>query len=122
LTAARCGLSKSYRLLKPAEFKVTLKSSTRWRDDFFGVYAISNPHPYGRLGIVVSRKTSPRAVVRNRVKRQIRESFRCQKEKFSGLDIVVVASPRAGKAESISLRLSLQQIWEKVEKQCKKSS
>jgi len=122
LTTARCGLSKAYRLLKPAEFKVTLKSSTRWRDDFFGVYAISNPHPYGRLGIVVSRKTSPRAVVRNRVKRQIRESFRCQKEKFSGLDIVVVAGPHAGKAESISLRASLQQIWEKVEKQCKKSS
>jgi ribonuclease P protein component len=122
LTTARCGLSKSYRLLKPAEFKATLKSSTRWRDDFFGVYAIPNPHPYGRLGIVVSRKTSPRAVVRNRVKRQIRESFRCQKEKFSGLDVVVVASPRAGKAELISLRASLQQIWEKVEKQCKKSS
>jgi ribonuclease P protein component len=61
-------------------------------------------------------------VVRNRVKRQIRESFRCQKEKFSGLDIVVVASPRAGTAQSISLRASLQQIWDKVEKQCKKSS
>jgi ribonuclease P protein component len=122
LTTARYGLSKSCRLLKPAEFKVTLKSSMRWRDDFFGVYAISNPHPYGRLGIVVSRKTSPRAVVRNRVKRQIRESFRCQKEKFSGLDIVVVAGPRAGKAETVSLRASLQLIWEKVETQCKKSS
>jgi len=122
LTTARCGLSKSYRLLRPAEFKATLKSSTRWRDDFFGVYATPNPHPYGRLGIVVSRKTSPRAVVRNRVKRQIRESFRCQKEKFSGLDIVVVAGPRAGTAQLISLRASLQQIWDKVEKQCKKSS
>ena len=101
---------------------MTLKSSTRWRDDFFGVYATPNPHPYGRLGIVVSRKTSPRAVVRNRVKRQIRESFRCQKEKFSGLDIVVVAGPRAGTAQLISLRASLQQIWDKVEKQCKISS
>jgi ribonuclease P protein component len=122
LAFARCGLSKSYRLLKPAEFKVTLKSSTRWRDDFFGVYATPNPYPYGRLGIVVSRKTSPRAVVRNRVKRQIRESFRCQKEKFGGLDIVVVAGPRAGTGQSIALRTSLQQIWDKVEKQCRKSS
>jgi len=108
--------------LKPAEFKATLKSGIRWRDDFFGVYAVPNPYPYGRLGIVVSRKTSPRAVVRNRVKRQIRESFRCQKEKFSGLDIVIVAGPRAGTGQSVSLRASLQQIWDKVEKQCKKSS
>jgi len=34
----------------------------------------------------------------------------------------VVAGPRAGTAESISLRASLQQIWDMVEKQCKKSS
>ena len=122
LAIARCGLSKSYRLLKPAEFKVTLKSSTRWRDDFFGVYATPNPYPYGRLGIVVSRKTSPRAVVRNRVKRQIRESFRCRKGEFRGLDIVVVAGPRAGTGQPVSIRESLQQIWDKVEKLCKKSS
>jgi hypothetical protein len=37
------------------------------------------------------------------------------------LDIVVVAGPRAGTAQLIALRASLQQIWDKVEKQCKKS-
>ncbi|MBI3778571.1 MAG: ribonuclease P protein component [Gammaproteobacteria bacterium] len=118
---ARFGLPKSRRLLKPEEYKSTLKSGSRWRDDYFGVYAAPNLHPYGRLGIVVSRKTSPRAVTRNRVKRQIRESFRYRKEKFSGLDIVVMASPRAGAAASDSLRVSLQQMWDKVEKLCKKS-
>lgn len=82
---------------------------------------IPNLHPYGRLGIVVSRKTSPRAVVRNRVKRQIRETFRKLQERLSGLDIVVVASSKAGAAEAVSLRSSLQQIWEKVEQQCRKS-
>lgn len=122
MATARCGLPKSNRLLKPDEFRVTLKSGTRWRDDFFGVYATPNPYPYGRLGIVVSRKTSHRAVVRNRIKRQIRESFRCQKEKFSGMDIVVVAGPRAGNVQSITIRASLQQIWDKAEILCKKSS
>ena len=98
-----------------------LKGSLRWRDDLFGVYAVPNPYPHGRLGIVVSRKTSPRAVVRNRVKRQIRESFRGCQEKLAGLDFVVVASPRAGRAQTASLRASLQQLWEKVEQRCKKS-
>jgi ribonuclease P protein component len=69
----------------------------------------------------VSRKTSPRAVVRNRVKRQIRESFRGCQEKLGGLDFVVVASPRAGRAQNASLRASLQQLWKKVEQRCKKS-
>jgi len=93
----------------------------RWRDDFFGVYAVANPYPHGRLGIIVSRKTSPRAVVRNRIKRQIRESFRSCQEKLDGLDIVVMASPKAGRAQAASLRASLQQLWDKVERQCKKS-
>jgi ribonuclease P protein component len=108
-------------LRRPAEFKTVLKGSLRWRDDFFGVYAVPNPHPHGRLGIVVSRKISPRAVVRNRVKRQIRESFRGGQEKLAGLDFVVVASPAAGRAQTAALRASLQQLWEKVEQRCKKS-
>ena len=105
----------------PAEFTTTLKSKWRGRDDFFGVYAIPNPHSYGRLGLVVSRKASPRAVVRNRVKRQVREAFRRYQEKLGGLDIVVVASAKAGPAPSAVLRASLQQLWDKVEKQCRKS-
>jgi ribonuclease P protein component len=121
LVSARRGLPKAHRLLRPGEFTATLKSNLRWRNDFFGVYAASNFHPHARLGIVVSRKTSPRAVVRNRVKRQIRESFRRNQEKLVGLDIVVVASMRAGNAQADALRASLQQMWEKVEQQCKKS-
>jgi ribonuclease P protein component len=121
LANARGGLPKSHRLLKPAQFAATLKSSLRWRNDHFGVYAAPNPYPYGRLGIVVSRKTSPRAVVRNRVKRQIRESFRQYQGRLSGMDIVVLASPKAGATEVVSLRTSLQQLWEKVEQRCKKS-
>ncbi len=98
-----------------------LQGSLRWRDDLFGVYAVPNPNPHGRLGIVVSRKTSPRAVVRNRVKRQIRESFRGRQEKLGGLDLVVVASTKAGRAQNAALRAALQQLWEKVEQRCKKS-
>ncbi|MBI5782519.1 MAG: ribonuclease P protein component [Gammaproteobacteria bacterium] len=105
----------------PAEFTATLKSTWRERDDFFGVYAIPNPYPYGRLGLVVSRKASPRAVVRNRIKRQVREAFRRYQEKLGGLDIVVVAGAKAGTAPATVLRASLQQLWDKVEQQCRKS-
>ena len=121
MARARFGLPRSCRLLKPEEYKSTLKSGSRWRDDYFGVYAAPNPYSYGRLGIVVSRKTSPKAVARNRIKRQIRESFRCRKETLNGVDIVVTASSRAGVAKSDSLRESLQEMWDKVEKLCKKS-
>ncbi|MHB8474302.1 MAG: ribonuclease P protein component [Sulfuricaulis sp.] len=121
MAGARFGLPKSHRILKPAEFSAILKNGFRWRNDLFSVCATPNPYSHGRVGVVVSRKTSPRAVVRNRVKRQIRESFRRCQENLRGLDMVVLASPPAGKAQRDSLRASLQQLWEKVERECRKS-
>ncbi len=52
----------------------------------------------GRIGVTVSRKVGV-AVVRNRVKRWIRECFRRQRGDFpSQLDLVVVARPAAAGA------------------------
>ena len=53
----------------------------------------------GRLGITVSRKVGG-AVVRNRVKRWVRDCFRRRRDEFPrGLDLVVVARPAAGTSD-----------------------
>jgi ribonuclease P protein component len=52
----------------------------------------------GRIGITVSRKVGG-AVLRNRVKRWIRECYRRRRPEFPlGLDLVVVARPAAAAA------------------------
>jgi ribonuclease P protein component len=43
-----------------------------------------------RVGISVSKKVNKRAVVRNRIKRKIREWFRNSKYKEKGIDILIV--------------------------------
>lgn len=48
-----------------------------------------------RLGITVSTKIDKRAVVRNRIKRLIREVFRKNQRSFQGFDIVVIARKNA---------------------------
>lgn len=121
MPTARYGLSRSCRLRRPAQFAAVLKNGQRRRDEFFSVYAVPEADSPGRLGIVVSRKVSPRAVVRNQVKRRIREAFRLHPGRLVGLDLVVVASPKAGTAPANRLRASLQQLWEKLEPLCKKS-
>lgn len=49
-----------------------------------------------RIGITVSKKVSPNAVVRNRVKRLVREVFRRHRDVFPKADVVVIAKPGSG--------------------------
>lgn len=67
-------------------------------------YVKKNEYHRDRLGITVSRRIG-NAVVRNHVKRRIRESFR-RNEIFpiSGMDLVVIARPRAASASQSEIR------------------
>ena len=59
------------------------------------LYARKNHTGKNRVGITVSKKLG-HAVVRNRVRRRLREVYRLNEERFSsGWDIVVVARTRA---------------------------
>lgn len=69
-------------------------------------------HP--RLGLAVARRVVPRAVVRHRLKRQIRESFRHHVERLGGLDVVVIARPGVEKMESRRLRELLARQWKRA--------
>ncbi len=59
--------------------------------EHFLIFALPSGRPRARLGITVSRKVG-NAVVRNRVKRLVREVFRQEKLCFpAGQDLVVLA-------------------------------
>lgn len=87
-------------------------------DMFFIVRAARGQHG-ARIGMTVSRRVSPRAVTRNRIKRQIRESFRLHQVKFPSLDVVVVARTPAATAEKHVLARSLGEHWKRLLRQCK---
>lgn len=56
----------------------------------FTIFAARSGVGQARLGIVVAKRNVKLAVNRNKLKRQIRESFRLQQHTLSGLDVVVV--------------------------------
>lgn len=59
------------------------------------LYARKNRTGTNRVGITVSKKLG-KAVVRNRVRRRLREAYRLNEEQFlPGYDIVIVARSRA---------------------------
>jgi ribonuclease P protein component len=111
LLATRLGLSKSRRLRSGRELREITRQGRRIRDGLFSVHTRANNLGHARLGLTVSRRVSTKAVVRNRIKRCIRESFRLTQDALDGLDLVVVAQPTAGGAAAAALRDSLQRHW-----------
>jgi len=107
----RLGLAKSRRLRSGTELREISRSGRRIRDSLFSVHTRANNLGHARLGVTVSRRVSTRAVVRNRIKRCIRESFRRTQGTLDGLDLVVIAQPNAGTADPDALRVSLQRHW-----------
>jgi ribonuclease P protein component len=66
-----------------------------------------------RLGLAISKKHCKLAVGRNRIKRVVRESFRQQQTKLTGLDVVILNQPAAMRASNKALFDSLGKHWQK---------
>ena len=67
------------------------------------LYARKNRNGINRVGITVSKKLG-KAVIRNRVRRRIREAYRLNEERFlPGWDIVIVARGKAIDADFSAL-------------------
>ena len=84
-------------LKKNSEFQKVYRKGTSQANRYLVMYVLENHdrHMENRLGISVSKKVG-NSVVRHRVTRLIRESYRLNEGSFrQGLDIVVVARPNA---------------------------
>ncbi len=76
---------------KNEDFKKVYHQGKSHANKYLVMYVRKNDLGTGRLGISVSRKTG-NSVVRHRITRLLRESYRLNEKKFhSGWDIVVVA-------------------------------
>lgn len=87
----------SESLKKNKDFQTVYKNGRSYANKYLVMYVMENGTEGNRLGISVSRKVG-NSVVRHRLTRLIRESYRLSEEHFQcGRDIVVIA--RAGAKE-----------------------
>lgn len=81
----------SESLKKNQDFQRVYKSGKSYANKYLVMYVLKNNLDRNRIGVSVSKKVG-NSVVRHRLARLIRESFRLRGEEFqSGLDIVVIA-------------------------------
>ena len=79
------------------------------------VYYRKNRLGHNRLGVTVSTKLG-HAVVRNRVRRRIREIFRLSQGKMKqGYDVIVVARTRAVSADYWEIRRAFEKLCRRLE-------
>jgi len=105
---------KSHRLLRQADFRIVMDEGRKTVCPELVVFCHPQPSDkndqiphHARLGIVVSKKVG-NSVVRNRVKRRLREAFRKSSLENipSGWDFVVLARAQASRSDSTTLSSS----------------
>lgn len=97
-------LQRSERLTAPADFTRCYRHGQRLRTKYFTVYAYHRGEGVSRLGLAVGKAVGI-AVVRNRVKRRLRELFRREKAVMPrGYDLFVRAVPASALAPYSELR------------------
>lgn len=81
----------SESLKKHKDFQHVYKKGSSYANKYLVMYVLENQTEGNRLGISVSKKVG-NSIVRHRLTRLIRESYRLQEDMFSsGRDIVVIA-------------------------------
>ncbi|MDD4570445.1 MAG: ribonuclease P protein component [Tepidanaerobacteraceae bacterium] len=101
-------MKKALRLTKNLEFKNVYRAGRRWTSPFFTMYIKKNHLNHSRLGVSVSKKVG-KSVVRNKIKRRVKEIFRINIDSIKkGWDIVISARPAASSLE-----------YKKIEKEMK---
>ena len=85
----------SESLKKNSDFQKVYHNGRSFANRFLVMYVLENETSRNRIGISVSKKVG-NSVIRHRITRLIRESYRLQEDMFnSGLDIVVIARSTA---------------------------
>ena len=88
-------MKKSESLKKNHQFQFVYKNGKSYANKYLVMYVEENGTGRNRIGISVGRKLG-NSVVRHRITRLVRESYRLHEALFnSGLDIVIVARRNA---------------------------
>lgn len=103
------------RLLTPRQFKAVFDSpSGKVPGRNVLLLARANELDHPRLGLVIGKKAVKLSVERNRIKRQIRESFRLHQDELAGWDVLIVARKGLAEQQNADLGKQFSKLWRRL--------
>jgi ribonuclease P protein component len=98
-------MKRTQRLRREREFAAVYQRGRSWSNPELAIRVLPNDLPQSRFGFAVGKRVGT-AVVRNRVKRHLREAVRALAP-AGGWDVVVIARPAAAADDFAGLRTAL---------------
>ncbi|XOB42754.1 MAG: ribonuclease P protein component [Candidatus Nealsonbacteria bacterium] len=108
-------LAQLNRLKKKKDFEKVFKLGKGIKLGFIALKINKNNFKNSRFGFVVSLKVSKKAVVRNKVKRRLREIVRARiKDIKKGIDVVLIALPDSATKEFEETEKLVEKLFKKA--------
>jgi len=103
-------MERRHRLTHSRRFQQVRRRGQSWSHPLLVILALGNNLPYSRFGFLVGKRIG-KAVVRNRVKRRMREAVRSRLAYVSpGWDVVLIARTPIVQADSSSIKEALDSL------------
>ncbi|MDD9994318.1 MAG: ribonuclease P protein component [Dehalococcoidia bacterium] len=96
------------RLTRRKDFSAVFRDGHVWGNRLLAVRAGANGLDHNRYGFIISKRLG-KAVVRNKIRRRLKEGIRSQPTR-PGWDVVVSARPSAAQANFQELRASVSKL------------
>lgn len=104
----------SYSIKENYEFRRLYRRGASAASSYLVVYAMKTRRPHNRIGLTVSPKLGG-AVVRNRIKRLLREAYRLHEHELKqSYDFVLVARARMAKTSCAQTERELMRIMRQL--------
>lgn len=107
--------SKKYKIIKKEDFNSIYKNGALFQSDYLKVFILTTNLGYSRLSIIVSKTVSPQAVIRNKIKRRLKNVlFGLNIPLNTPVDIIIKTSLGADKLKSSILKEKFEKLFEKI--------